>query len=71
MKLLQKRWYATAGEKDKGDNVTDGFKTLGKGFTVITMSDSFVNLQKWRWDRCMYIDFVYKRRQKDLRKDIE
>jgi hypothetical protein len=43
-------------------------KTLGKGLTVITMSDdSFVNERKWRWDRCMYIDFVYKRRQKDLR----
>jgi hypothetical protein len=46
-----------------------GIKTLGKGLTVITMSDdSFVNLRKWRWDRYMYIDFVYKRRQKDFRK---
>jgi hypothetical protein len=46
-----------------------GIKTLEKGLIVITMSDnSFVNEGKWRWDRYMYIDFVYKRRQKDLRK---
>jgi hypothetical protein len=44
-------------------------KTLGKGLNFITMSDnSFVNEAKWRWDRYMYIDFVYKRRQKELRK---
>jgi hypothetical protein len=43
-------------------------KTLGKGLIVITVSDnSFVNEGKWRSDRHMYIDFVYKRRQKDLR----
>jgi hypothetical protein len=44
-----------------------GVKTLEKGSTVIIMSDnSFVNEGKWRWDRCMYTDFVYKRRKKTL-----
>jgi hypothetical protein len=47
-------------------------KILRKGLTVITMSeDSFVHEEKWRWDKYMYIDVVYKRREKDLRKDFE
>jgi hypothetical protein len=31
MKLLQKRWYATARKRGKGDNVTDGNRDTEKG----------------------------------------
>jgi hypothetical protein len=51
------------GKEAKETTLQMRIKTLGKGLTVITMSDdSFINLRKWQRDRYMYIDFVYKRR---------
>jgi hypothetical protein len=64
---LQKRRYGMArGKEAKETTLQMEVKTLEKGLIVITMSDnSFVTEGKWRWDRYMYIDFVYKRRQKE------
>jgi hypothetical protein len=64
MKLLLKRRCGTARGKEAREMMLQmGTKILRKGLTVITMSDdSFVNEGKWRWDKYMYIDFVYKRR---------
>jgi hypothetical protein len=67
--LLKRRYGTARGKEAKKTTLQMGIKTLGKGLNVITMSDdSFVNGEKWRWDGYMYIDFVYKRREKDLRK---
>jgi hypothetical protein len=67
--MLKRRYGTARGKEAKETTLQMGIKTLGKGLTVITMSDdSFVHEGKWRWDKYMYIDFVYKRRQQDLRK---
>jgi hypothetical protein len=67
--LLKRRYGTARGKEAKETMLQMGTKILGKGSTVITMSDdSFVNEGKWRWNEYMYIDFVYKRRQKALRK---
>jgi hypothetical protein len=49
IKLLQKCRYGIArGKEAKQMTLQMGIKTLGKGLTIITMSNnSFVNERKW------------------------